>query len=139
MLILVIFFCQNPIHKITVIFTFNRCSYDLLTFDAVLTQHHLECLLEDTYDARHQWFNIGLGLGLTTLSLNTLRDKYCQEEDRYREVLKEWIRQGATVIKLVHVLESNDVKQNQTAARLKMKYAKKHQKGCQTILIFYSS
>ena len=107
--------------------------YTYYFFDAVLTQHHFECLLEDTYDARHQWFNIGLGLGLTTLSLNTLRDKYSKEEDRYREVLKEWIRQGATVKKLVHVLESDAVKQNQIAARLRLKYAKKHQKGGQTI------
>ena len=106
----------------------------IIHLHAVLTQHHLECLLEDTYDAHHQWFNIGLGLGLTILSLNTLREKYCQEENRYREVLKEWIRQGATVKKLVHVLESNDVKQNEIARRLKWKYAKKHEKGCHTII-----
>ena len=108
--------------------TYNSSASSVVTsfvsFSAVLTQHHLKYLLEDTIDAQTKWYFIGLYLGLSPPTLTAIgRDfKMCHEQ--YTEVLHQWLQSGVTptMRKLIEALESNIVKENNLAAKLRSKY-----------------
>ena len=88
---------------------------------AALTEHHLQYLLQDTIDAQVKWYYIGLCLGLPPPRLDAMR-----EQERYTEVIKQWLKTGeATMRKLIDALESKTVNENRLASHLRKKYAKR--------------
>ena len=96
-------------------------------FSAVLTEHHLKYLLEDTIDAETKWYFIGLYLGLTPATLDAIGQNFKMCNEQYKEVLYKWLqsRVTPTMRKLIEALESNTVKKESLATRLRTKYAKK--------------
>ena len=95
-----------------------------VSFSAVLTQHHLKYLLEDTIDAQTKWKFIGLYLGLPPPTLTAIGRDFDSSDEQYTEVLYKWLQSGVTptMRKLIEALESNTVKENNLATRLRSKY-----------------
>ena len=108
--------------------TYNSSASSVVTsfvsFSAVLIQHHLKYLLEDTIDAQTKWKFIGLYLGLPPPTLTAIGKKFDSSDEQYTEVLYKWLQSGVTptIRKLIEALESNMVKENNLAARLRYKY-----------------
>ena len=96
-------------------------------FSAVLTQHHLKYLLEDTFDSQTKWRFIGLYLGLPPPTLDAIGKKFDSSDEQYAEVLQKWLQSGVTptMRKLIEALESNTVKENNIATQLRSKYTMK--------------
>ena len=96
----------------------------LLLFFIALTQHHLKYLLEDTIDAQTKWKFIGLYLGLPHPILAAIGKNFQSSDEQYIEVLHKWLQSGVTrtMRKLIEALESNMVKENGLATRLRSKY-----------------
>ena len=96
-------------------------------FSAVLTQHHLKYLLEDTFDAQTKWRFIGLYLGLPPPTLAALGKRFDSFDEQYAEVLQKWLQSEVTptMRKLIEALESNTVKENNIATQLRSKYTMK--------------
>ena len=94
-------------------------------FFIALTQHHLKYLLEDTIDAQNKWKFIGLYLGLSPPTLAAIGKTFDTSDEQYTEVLHKWLQCGVTptMRKLIEALESNTVKENGLATRLRSKYA----------------
>ena len=91
-----------------------------------MTEHHLKYLLEDTFDAQAKWYFIGLCLNLPPSSLDAMREYLNTPEERYAEVLKQWLKRGeATMKKLIEALESKSVKEGNIVSQLQKKYAKR--------------
>ena len=60
----------------------------------LLTLSELSEVLNAVWDRRSKWYNIGLGLGIESSTLDaTSRNCHHQCEDCLREVLKEWLKQ----------------------------------------------
>ena len=92
---------------------------------SVLTEHHLQYLLEDTFDAQTKWRFIGLYLGLTQPLLSAIKVNSPSSEVQYTEMLLRWISGGtATVKRLIDALEARTVQMNAIAMRLREKYPK---------------
>ena len=99
---------------------------DVLLFHSALTEHHLKYLLEDTFDVRNKWYFVGLCLNLPPSSLDAIMKDWNTTEERYTEVLKQWLRKGgATMKKLIDALASRTVEENTLVSRLRKKYANK--------------
>ena len=95
-------------------------------FLLVLTEHHLQYLLEDTFDAQTKWRFIGLCLGLTNSMLSAIKSNNPSSEEQYTEMLSRWINGGrATVKRLIDALEAKTVQMNGIAERLQEKYAER--------------
>ena len=97
-------------------------------FLTVLTEHHLQYLLEDTFDAQTKWRFIGLYLGLTNSMLSAIKINNPSSEEQYMEMLLRWINIGsATLKRLIDALGANTVQMKSIAERLREKYGKRAQ------------
>ena len=52
----------------------------------------LQALLNELWNARSEWYNIGLGLGLSADELKSINQKERKPGDCLREVLIEWLK-----------------------------------------------
>lgn len=58
---------------------------------AVLSVNYLRALLNKVWDANSEWYNIGLGLDLSSNELDGIRQEEKRPGDCFREVLKKWL------------------------------------------------
>ena len=59
----------------------------------VFSMDSLRTLLNKLWSARSEWYNIGLGLGLSADELKSIDQKERKPGDCLREVLIEWLKQ----------------------------------------------
>ena len=59
-----------------------------------LTVDDLGDVQEECYEARAKWYNIGLALGLTVDTLDSIEDNYKDIETKFRNMLKKWLETG---------------------------------------------
>ena len=59
-----------------------------------LTVDDLGDVQEECYEARAKWYNIGLALGLTADTLDSIEDNYKDIETKFRNMLKKWLETG---------------------------------------------
>lgn len=86
---------------------------DALSVDA------LKHLLEDLFEVRAKWYNLGLQLGVPAGTLDSVRS--ADDGASLREMLKWWLRQGeppATGLVLVNALSSHTVGEGLLAGQL---------------------
>ena len=97
-------------------FLFVTCSYtDQLSSGDVATVQNL------TWDARSQWYNIGLNLGISTGSLDAIKKTHHGDcEECYTKVLSEWLRNHPrpTWSALADALRAPSVKMTHIAEKL---------------------
>ena len=77
---------------------------------------------------RAKWRRLGLVLDLAPVTLDEIRQRYSEPEDRLERVLLEWLSGGlATWRQLVGALWSRPVSETKLAQEMERKYC---QKGC---------
>lgn len=81
---------------------------------------------KEVFDARAQWYNIGLGLRVPPGTLNAIRSQFRDRpDDCLRETLQEWLKQtdpNPTWSRLVEALRRDDVGEQQLAKTLEARY-----------------
>ena len=90
-----------------------------------LSVDDLVVLLEELYNARANWYNIGMKLGVSVGTLKAIEKQYSDPSDCLRETLTTWLKSCSpppTWSKVVEALNSNAVGEGSLATNLKRKY-----------------
>ena len=90
-----------------------------------LSEADLGTVLNEVFDVRAKWYNIGLGLRVPAGTLDAIRGRFDDPADCLRETLREWLRQAApqpTWRALVEALRSRAVGEQQLARALEGRY-----------------
>ena len=85
----------------------------------------LGTVLQETYEARNKWYDIGLGLKVSVATLDGIKSQSDDPKDCLRETLKPWLKgtdPKPTWRALVEALKSCIVEEHQLAKRLEAKY-----------------
>ena len=85
----------------------------------------LAVALEEVYDARSKWYDIGIMLKIPVSTLNSIRAQYHDPKDALREMLTVWLNSvdpKPTWRALVDVLQSKVVAEAQLADQLERKW-----------------
>ena len=93
----------------------------------VLTIDDLAPVLEETYEARAKWHNLGVALRLPEHELESIESQCSAPEDGLREILKTWLRRvepQPTRAALVKALASKLVGKELLAKELEEKYCR---------------
>ncbi len=86
----------------------------------------LRVLLEELFEVRFKWYNVGLGLGLPVDVLKAIRyDCHSQCLDCLREMLTAWLKSGCNTTweKIFEVLNSQTVGEVVLSHSLAAKYS----------------
>lgn len=117
----------------------------VVIFSAELSEHHLQCIYEDSYDVRSKWYNVGLTLRLKSSTLDAIKANFDTCEEQYRECLKEWLKQD-THVKSMKVftaaLRDRTVKEESLANQLEMRYSRQNspqQGNTVSYFLFYAT
>jgi hypothetical protein len=81
----------------------------------------LRIILDTTWDARSQWYNVGLELGLSPDSLDAIKGDNRECADCYRTMLKQWLKgkhPRPTLAALAEALGSRAVNMGHLAQQL---------------------
>ena len=94
----------------------------------VLGLKELALVLEEIYDVRSQWYNLGLLLSLSVEVLERIsREYYGDPSACLREVLLRWLKSGnATWTALCEALSSRIIDMNLLSLKLREKYILPH-------------
>ena len=91
-----------------------------------LSVDDLVVLLEELYNARAKWYNIGMKLGVNIGTLKAIEKQYLNDpSDCLRETLTTWLKSYSpppTWSKVMEALNSNAVGEESLATSLKRKY-----------------
>ena len=82
---------------------------------------------EEIYAASLKWYNIGLQLQLSPISLDKIKDEESDSSNRLLEMLKAWLKKvepKPTWAALVKALKNHTVDEGLLAAKLEKKYCK---------------
>ena len=85
----------------------------------------LGTVLQEAYEARNKWYDIGLGLKVSVATLDGIKSQSDDPKDCLRETLKPWLKgtdPKPTWRALVEALKSCIVEEHQLAKRLEAKY-----------------
>ena len=84
----------------------------------------LRVVYKEMFKARNNWFDIGLLLGVSKRTLDSIRSQFTKPNEGLRETLAVWRKQGkgASWETLVEVLRSPVIEETQLAARLESRY-----------------
>ena len=91
------------------------CHANVINFTCligILTIEDLREVQDTVWEARSQWYNIGLGLGLSVGTLETIQCNNRKYEDCFRDMLSKWLKKAnprPTWSALAEALESPSV------------------------------
>ncbi len=88
---------------------------------ALSLDEHLLLVLNETYEARTKWYNIGLGLKVSVDTLDSIRGSWDDDGERLREMFKPWLKglnPVPTWTSLTAVLRSPSVGEDRLAEKL---------------------
>ena len=51
--------------------------------------------MEEIFDARNEWYNLGIALDISTTDLTSMKDQNSEIKDRFRAMLEYWLRNGS--------------------------------------------
>ena len=87
----------------------------------VLGLNDLPTVLDELYDIRDKWYNLGLRLNVSTEKLESLTSH--DQDSCFRQVLVNWLKSGkATWLALCQALSHRTVGQEELARKLQTKY-----------------
>ena len=114
------------------------CKIYVFYFEYIITDqlkvtdlHKIQCF---TWDARSQWYSVGLALGISPDALDAIRRNHqgiC--EDCYTTILKQWLKEKPTLSSLAEALRSPSVNMGHLAEQLPPMTKPEHQVSCTTI------
>ena len=90
-----------------------------------LSEKDLLNVMEELADVRSKWYNIGLGLGLSVGTLNSIETEHSNTSDSLRATLMKWLNAYSpppTWSKVVETLRTKTVDEARLAAHLEHKY-----------------
>ena len=90
-----------------------------------LTVDDLHTVIEELYNARAKWYNIGVQLRVGVGTLDAIRSQYSDPSDCLRETLTTWLKSCSTPTtwsKVAEALNSSTVGEGSMATSLKQKY-----------------
>ena len=90
-----------------------------------LSEKDLLNVMEELADVRAKWYNIGLGLGLSVGTLNSIETEHSNNSDSLRATLMKWLKTYSpppTWGKVVETLRTKTVDEARLAAHLEQKY-----------------
>ena len=90
-----------------------------------LSEKDLLNVMEELADVKAKWYNIGLGLGLSYVTLDGIKADHSNISDCLREALKTWLKTHLpppTWSKVVEALRTKIVGEAKLAAHLEQKY-----------------
>ena len=92
-----------------------------------LTENDLGDIQEEAWDARAQWYNIGLRLRLSTTDLDVIDKDQGNTEAKFRCMLLKWLRSGkqCTWEALCEALSARSVDLTVLAAKIRQKMCSK--------------
>ena len=104
------------------VFTCNCYSTNKQTME--LTINNLGLVHEEMFEARAEWYYIGLKLRVRVDFLDSIRSQFSSPKDLLRETLKEWLKttDDTTWKALVKALRSPVITEDRLAARLESKF-----------------
>ena len=81
-----------------VMYYYNNICSDLkivkLFFAGNLTPEDLGSVLEAVWEARSKWYNIGLKLGISVGTLDSIKASNQNSDDYLTAMIKDWLRNG---------------------------------------------
>ena len=94
-----------------------------------LTEDDLGDIQDEAWDARAQWYNIGLGLRLPTTDLDVIDKDKGDIEAKFRCMLLKWLRSGkhCTWEALCKALSTRSVNHSVLAATIRQSIASKRE------------
>ena len=90
-----------------------------------LSEKDLLNVMEELADVRAKWYNIGLGLGLSVGTLNSIGTEHSNNSDSLRATLMKWLNAYSpppTWSKVVEALRTKTVDEARLAANLEHKF-----------------
>ena len=90
-----------------------------------LSEKDLLNVMEELADVRAKWYNIGLGLGQSVGTLNSIETEHSNTSDSLRTTLMKWLNAYSpppTWSKVVEALRTKTVDEARLAAHLERKY-----------------
>ncbi len=95
---------------------------------ALCLDDHLLLVLNETYEARTKWYNIGLGLSVSVNTLDSIKGSSNDDGDRLREMYKPWLK-GVNPLPtwraLIVALRSPSVGEGKLAGEVEAKFCPK--------------
>ena len=98
-------------------------------FSAELSEHHFTYIYHVSYGVRFKWYYVGLCLGLDCTTLDAIEVNFDKCEDRYRECLKEWLKQDTHAKSMgvfIAALRDRTVKEESLAHQLEKCYSRQN-------------
>ena len=59
-----------------------------------LSDSDLQVILNELWDARSKWYNIGLGLKMKPADLDVIDEDHSDSDTKFRKMITKWLRRG---------------------------------------------
>ena len=62
--------------------------------ELMLSEDDLQVIQDKLWNARSNWYNIGLGLRMKTADLDVIDEDHSNSDTKFRKMLTKWLRSG---------------------------------------------